>query len=722
VSAVAENANIDPLDRPAGSKTSSVEARQRRQAEWESVGLSAAMLLVVGAAIFGLWVTSRNSTYEDFRHYLTGLAETAATVVDPVLQNRIRRPDQLNDADYVRAVAPLRRLRYAVPDIHYVYTLVLEGSDVHFVLDAADPAIRNRLGRSDQSGVWEVYKFKSTAMMLALGAGGRNGVAAATTEPETDEWGTFMTGLAPIRDAAGHQIGAVGVDVDASVFLARLKTSRNRALLGLVPAGVLIAILGWVFYRVRLRGLADVLARAAMESALIEAAQMDKLTGLPNRAVFMERLEETLIRVRGGSQSQFAVLFLDFDRFKLINDTLGHEAGDELLRQIGRRLQEALSGESAVVEMNDVLISRFGGDEFLILIDDARAARDVAWIAEHLLEKLAPAYNVFDSEVHSMASVGIVTGDLQSSTNSAEEIVRNADVAMYEAKHSGRGCSVIFNDGMHSRLTRHVAIEAGLRRAIGAQELYLEYQPIVDLHSGRRLYVEALVRWKHPTMGLISPNEFIPIAEESGLIVAVGRWVLEEACRTMIRWRTTDPRNAPALVSVNLSRAEIALGNRLLEQVQNTLAAVGLPPQCLQLEVTEREVMRNPEAARELLHKLRQFGVRLAMDDFGTGTSSLSLLRGYPFNTIKIDRSFLQDVNTSHEVLAVIHATINLIENLEMASLAEGVEDATQVAILQSLGCRYAQGHFFSHPVCAEQLLQAMAGDPAPVLGQVQSA
>jgi diguanylate cyclase (GGDEF)-like protein len=317
---------------------------------------------------------------------------------------------------------------------------------------------------------------------------------------------------------------------------------------------------------------------------------------------------------------QFAVLFLDFDRFKLINDTLGHEAGDELLRQISRRLQEALrASEAGIAAIKDVLISRFGGDEFLILIDDLQGARNVSRVSDHLLDALAPTYNVFSSEVHSMASIGIVIGDPISSSSTADEIVRNADVAMYEAKRSGRGCSVVFNAGMHARLTRHVAIETSLRRALGSDELYLEYQPIVDLRSGRRLYVEALARWKHPTMGLISPSEFIPIAEESGLIVSVGQWVLEKACRAMTEWRALDPDNAPAMVSVNLSRAEIALGNRLLEQVQTTLEAAGLPPECLQLEVTEREVMRNPQAALELLHKLRNSGVRLAMDDFGTG-------------------------------------------------------------------------------------------------------
>jgi EAL domain-containing protein (putative c-di-GMP-specific phosphodiesterase class I) len=225
--------------------------------------------------------------------------------------------------------------------------------------------------------------------------------------------------------------------------------------------------------------------------------------------------------------------------------------------------------------------------------------------------------------------------------------------------------------------------------------------------------VEALVRWNHPVMGPISPSEFIPIAEESNLIIAVGRWVLREACLAMAEWRRTDLKRAPKTIGVNVSRAELALGSVFLEQARDTLASTGLPPECLQLEVTEREVMRNPEACLELMHELRRLGVRLAMDDFGTGTSSLGLLRDYPFDTIKIDRSFVQDMVASRDVLAVTHATIALIANLGMASLAEGVEEASQVAVLQSLGCRYAQGYFFSRPVRAYRLLDGLEANVA---------
>jgi diguanylate cyclase (GGDEF)-like protein len=414
-----------------------------------------------------------------------------------------------------------------------------------------------------------------------------------------------------------------------------------------------------------------------------------------------------MARVHSRHQQLFAVLFLDCDRFKLVNDTLGHKAGDELLQQIARRLRGALrNADTDSAEEDGNIVSRFGGDEFLILINDLQSPGDATVIAERLLNALTPAHLIFGSEVHSTASIGIVTSD--QCLSSAEDIVRNADVAMYEAKRGGRACSVVFNEAMHTRLTRHVTIETDLRRAIGTSELALVYQPIVELYSGRMVSAETLVRWLHPRLGPISPSEFIPIAEESGLIIALGQWVLKEACRAMMEWHRIDPQRAPATISVNISRAELALGSKLLDQVRASIDAVGMPAQFLQLEVTEREIMRNPEASLELMHALRRLGVKLAMDDFGTGTSSLAFLRQYPFDIVKIDRSFVRDLTQSADVLAVIHATVNLVENLGMISLAEGVEDPSHVAVLLSLGCRLAQGYLFSRPVRAEALLHAL--------------
>jgi diguanylate cyclase (GGDEF)-like protein/PAS domain S-box-containing protein len=824
------------------SEASSVAVRQRQRARWEAMALSALMLLVVGAGIFGLWRSSREAEFQGFRHHLIELAKAAASTLDPVLHERIRRPEQLNDADYTRAVAPLRRLRQSLPTVHYVYTVVQVGGTIHFVLDAADPHARTPSGQPDQSGVWEVYPYRTEPMAQALGDVRTEGVATASTQLSSDAWGTFMTGLAPIRDLQGHQIGAVGLDVDASVVAARLAGFRNRALFGLVPAGVLIAILGFLFYRVRCRGLADadaaleaakaatraaevldterrrlreviegtnvgtwewdshsrvvsvsdrteallgyapgelrqlnsarlrtlihaadhgrlkrvigeslrssgtffshefrirhafgqwtwilargrvlrargdrrpqliagimmdVSARKEMETAFIRAAQIDRLTGLPNRTVFMQHLEAALTRVRSGRQPDCAVLFFDFDRFKVINDTLGHDAGDELLRQITRRLKAALRvGDQSPDEVGANLISRFGGDEFLILINDLRAPADAVRVAERLLNSLAPGYSIFDHEVHSMASVGIVTGEQCGA--SAEEAVRNADVAMYEAKRAGRGCSVVFSEAMHARMTRHLAIETSLRRAIGSDELYLAYEPVIDLQSGRRRYVEASLRWNHPTLGVIEPHEFLPIAEESGLMLALGQWMLEEAVRSMVSWRRRDGERAPARISVGISHSELARVDRLIERILVTLRSAGLPAECLQIELSERELMRDGESVRRLLAQLQQQGVKLALRDFGAGHCSLSVLREFPFDTIKIDGAFMRDLRAGHTGLAIIGAALNLIRNLGRLSVADGVEDAAQVAILQALGCDCGQGRLFGEGQLSQDVM-----------------
>jgi diguanylate cyclase (GGDEF)-like protein/PAS domain S-box-containing protein len=459
----------------------------------------------------------------------------------------------------------------------------------------------------------------------------------------------------------------------------------------------------------------DISQRKALESELSAAAHSDKLTGLANRTSFMERLQAVVNRVRAGAPLGFAVLFLDFDNFKLINDAIGHDAGDELLRQIAARLRSSLRArESTGPDDDGTLIARFGGDEFLVLLTGTNVCRAAAGIAERLLNSLAPAYAIMGRDVHSTASIGIVTSE--HGLESAEAVVRNADVAMYEAKRLGRACSVVFNEEMHTRLARQVTIEGALRKALGTSQLSVVYQPIVELETGRVVSAEALARWNHPLLGAVSPAEFIPVAEERGLIVPLGQWVLSEACHALAEWRRRDPRRAPATVSVNLSRAELALGERLLGRVQETLRSTGLPASCLQLEVTEREVMRDSAASLQLMRDLQALGVHMAMDDFGTGTSSLACLRDYPFDTIKIDRSFINSLTAGPDMLAVIHATLTLVANLGRAGVAEGVETAAQVAILQSLGCRYAQGYYFSRPVSAEQLLATLAahGDPLP--------
>jgi diguanylate cyclase (GGDEF)-like protein/PAS domain S-box-containing protein len=457
----------------------------------------------------------------------------------------------------------------------------------------------------------------------------------------------------------------------------------------------------------------DISQRKAVERELADAARHDRLTGLANRMQFMERLKESIQRVRLGEQAMFAVLFLDFDRFKVVNDAMGHQAGDELLVLMAERLRRSLrNSDSARGSGNQ--IARFGGDEFMLLVNDIERPEDAGRIAERLLVALSQPYRIHGRDVHSTASVGIVASD--SGSEDAETVVRNADLAMYEAKRAGRACSVFYTEAMHTRLARNLTIETGLREALGTSQLSLVYQPIVELDTGKRSSVEALIRWKHPTLGQISPSEFVPLAEESGLIIPMGEWVMRESCAALARWQRLDPDKAPSVVSVNVSRAELAQGPRLLHCVREALEAANLPPQSLQLEVTEREVMRDPEASLALMHQLRATGVRLAMDDFGTGTSSLGCLRDYPFDVIKIDRSFIDGLSAGPDTLAVIHATITLVENLGKCSVGEGVETAEQLAILQSLGCHYAQGYYLGRPMPESDVVETERTIIAPRL------
>ena len=451
--------------------------------------------------------------------------------------------------------------------------------------------------------------------------------------------------------------------------------------------------------------LQDLTPRKTIETRLRTEAHTDRLTGLPNRALLMERLEQCMARTRADPSQRFALLFLDFDRFKLVNDTLGHDAGDQLLQHVADRLRQSLrTGDVFGSNTSENLVARFGGDEFVVLLSEARSADAAAVVARRLLEVLARPYFVAQREVNSSASIGITLAD--ASSGDAGNLLRNADMAMYEAKRAGRSTFAFFEPGMLTRVSRAVLIEEALRRAIALDQLSLVYQPIVSLQTGRMTSVEALVRWRHPELGDVPPGEFIPIAEDSGLIVPIGEWVLWQACRQWRAWQQQVPQQAPASISVNLSRVQMALGERLLALVARVLQEVGMPPNCLQLEVTEREVMREPLAARKLMNALRATGVKLAMDDFGTGASSLGCLRDYPFDVIKIDKSFIDDM--SGPMLAVVHATVAVIENLGMVSVAEGIEQELQVGVLQSLGCRYGQGYFFSRPLPADQLLASL--------------
>jgi diguanylate cyclase (GGDEF)-like protein len=418
--------------------------------------------------------------------------------------------------------------------------------------------------------------------------------------------------------------------------------------------------------------------------ATAQHARRDPVTGLPNRVYFLERLEQALTR---GVRAH--VLFLDLDRFKLVNDTLGHSAGDDLLRQVGTRLREVIE--------TDNCLARFGGDEYAVLIEDG-AAEDVRALATTMLAAVEAPYLVRGEEVTVGASIGIAVNQ---DGALAGDLLRDADTAMYRAKHAGGGRYVAFEKSMHTSLVRRASLETDLRHAVERDELFLMYQPILDLQTGRVHTAEALVRWKHPTRGTISPTEFIPLAEETGLIVAIGRRVLALACEHASLWTAPDTTGPPG-VSVNLSTRQL-MDPDLVADVTQILAATGLAPSRLLLEITESAFVNDATSALERLQQIRDLGVRLAIDDFGTGYSSLSYLRSFPVDILKIDRSFVEGITAGWQGEAFLNTIVRLTETLSMTAVGEGVETQEQLTALRVLGCQLGQGFLFARPMEARE-------------------
>jgi len=454
----------------------------------------------------------------------------------------------------------------------------------------------------------------------------------------------------------------------------------------------------------------DISARKQIERQLHAAARLDKLTGLANRELLVERLDLAVERALADPAQGFSVLFLDFDRFKQVNDALGHDAGDDLLRQIADRMRATLRASDLSNSSPDGnVVARFGGDEFVVLLNGGHDIAVARRVAERLLSALTPPYRVAGHEIQSSASIGIVTSE--QCRGASDLVLRNADTAMYEAKRAGRGRAMVYDDEMHTRVSRQMAVEQALRQALDSDQLSLVYQPTVDLASGRRWSVEALLRWEHPALGAVSPAEFVPIAEETGLIVPISEWVIRESCRQLADWRRASPALAPARVSVNVARMQLMQPDRLLESVQRSLRDAGVEPAALMVEIGERDVVRNAAASHALLKSLRALGVGLAMDDYGSGASAFGGLRDFAFDVIKLDRQFVHDFCASPDGMAVLHSTVTLIENLGMASVAKGVETPAQRGFLQAIGCRYGQGFLLGRPVPAAEV--APCGTPA---------
>ena len=495
-----------------------------------------------------------------------------------------------------------------------------------------------------------------------------------------------------LRDLLKHRIELGNFSGDADEYVARLKSgiAEGKTFNNVVnlPDGRAFSVVnkpiaggGWLATH------EDVTERQRSEDRIAHMARHDALTDLPNRMLLLEQLNHEIKRVKRGEC--LAVLCLDLDQFKSVNDALGHHIGDELLKLVGERLR------GCTRELD--VVARMGGDEFAIIMTQMEQAADAATLSKRIRNSVIKPYQVEGHQIVTDISIGISVAPMDAVESA--ELLRNADMALYDAKSDGRGTFRFFEPEMNTRMKVRRELEMDLRKALATEQFELHYQPLVVLETNDVNGFEALLRWNHPTRGMVSPADFIPIAEETGLIVPLGEWVLKAACNEAVNW----PEHIK--VAVNLSPAQLNSRN-LVSMVTSVLNETGMPPHKLQLEITETVLLQNTFTTLATLHELRKMGVQIALDDFGTGYSSLSYLRSFPFDKIKIDRSFIQDLSNGAEPLAIVNAVAGLAKCLNMTSTAEGVETQQQMDVLQAIGCTEMQGYLFSHARPANEIRQ----------------
>jgi diguanylate cyclase (GGDEF)-like protein len=452
------------------------------------------------------------------------------------------------------------------------------------------------------------------------------------------------------------------------------------------------------------RAVRYAIERKRTEERIVHMAYYDGLTNLPNRSLFLDRLSQALAHSSRYKDS-CALLFIDLDNFKRINDTLDHRTGDLLLQGVAERLNSFVRSADTIarhrVRALASTVARLGGDEFTVLLTEIHSMQDAAKVSQRILYSLSNPFHLDGHEVFITASIGIAL--YPADGEDIDTLIKNADTAMYHAKNNGKNHFQFYKFSMNSTALERLNMENDLRRAITGNELSLLYQPRINIGSGTIVGAEALIRWQHPELGLISPARFIPLAEETGLIIPIGEWVLKTACRQKREWHRKDPVHAPVSVSVNISGHQFSQGN-LVNIMEKILVDTGLDPSCLELEITESVIMKNADSTVALLHKLKDMGVKLSMDDFGTGYSSFNYLKRFPLDIIKIDRSFIKDITNSPRDAAIIKAMIVMAHTLEMKVVAEGVETEEQLSLLQDMGCDEMQGFLLCRPLPAEHV------------------
>jgi diguanylate cyclase (GGDEF)-like protein len=445
----------------------------------------------------------------------------------------------------------------------------------------------------------------------------------------------------------------------------------------------------------------DLTLKRQTQEHLLYSTLHDSLTGLPNRSLLIERLRHAMRRAARHPDNLFAVLFLDLDRFKDINDNLGHFAGDELLRAVARRLEACIRPEDTV--------ARLSGDEFAILLESITDTSDAGRVAERIEEALSFPINLAGAEVTTSVSMGIVTSSM--AHDQPDQILRSADMAMYRAKAAGRARYEMFDRAMHTDALERLRLETDLRRAVELSEFVLHYQPVVSLRTGRVTGLEALVRWQHPERGLVHPMDFIPVAEETGLIVPIGKWVLAEALRQIAEWQKAHPRKDPLTIGVNLSVKQFSQPD-LADQIRHAIELTAVAPSSLCLEITEAAIIEKGRAAVSMLSRIRELGVQVYLDDFGTGYSSLSYLHGLPIDAIKIDRAFVSSMDTDDKNLRLVRTILTLAEIVGVRAEAEGISTSEQLRELRALNCEQGQGYLFSAPITRDAVNEVLSANP----------
>ncbi len=539
------------------------------------------------------------------------------------------------------------------------------------------------------------------SVTLASALRGHPGIALTITYRANGYHAAFSHGRAPahaghltLRLAGGWTARVSGPLATASIF-------NDASALRLLAGGIVLSVMLGTLLNMLASGR-DRARRLVSEKTgeLQHLAMHDALTGLPNRVLALDRAEQMLARAR-RTQLPISALYIDIDGFKHVNDSFGHATGDQFLKLVAERL-------ASVVRESDTA-ARLAGDEFLVLLDGSTLDVAPELVAERLLEVLREPYDL-RAQIGRQVSVSTSIGVAYGQRASAEELLADADVALYSAKTAGKNRYVVFESAMQTAIQDRLAFELDLAEALQADQLFLVYQPIFDLCTGRPTGVEALLRWRHPTRGIVPPDEFIPIAEENGLIVAIGRWVLQQACQQGARWQA---QGHPLTIAVNVSGRQLD-HDELIDDVQHALETAGLDPAALTIEITETALTKDPHAAAGRLKTLKALGVRVAIDDFGTGYSSLSYLRQFPVDAIKIDRSFINTISTSKESTALIHTLVQLGKTLGLQTLGEGIEHQTQLRHLQAEHCDQGQGFLYSRPLNPDQIDQFLALNQAP--------